>query len=86
MHAIAPEFQKLSQEEVLTALGEGDDNPVTQELGRVLDGLTQEYMRLTRQGLSPQSLLSRKGSCALETFALEMLAEATKPENLLSEG
>jgi hypothetical protein len=78
MDPVCDEFRALSEEEILKALGEPEENAVMQELSRILDGMTQEYMRLKRQGLSAEPLLQKPPSCALEKFALEMMAEVVR--------
>ena len=81
MYEVKPEFRHLTKDEVLEKL-HGDDNysQIAQELVRLLQEIAVECSILARQGKDPGEVLNKKPSCALETLALEMAAEAVKTE------
>jgi hypothetical protein len=73
---IKPSIQKLSEEDIRTALNSRDeDNLVVVEFGMMLRDLVAECRRLKNEGGNVQAFLSKAPSCAMEKIALELIAE-----------
>jgi len=83
---VKAEFQKLTEDDVIRAISQEDDNPIAEELARVIDELANACATIIRQGKEPDELLSRPPSCALEKIALELVAEAVSEEGDRAEG
>ncbi|MDE1152516.1 MAG: hypothetical protein PW788_08260 [Micavibrio sp.] len=83
---VKAEFHKLTEDDVVRAISQDEDNPIAEELARVIDELAAACATLIRQGKEPDALLSRPPSCALEKIALELVAEAVGEESGREDG
>lgn len=78
--AVGEEFSDLTEEEVWLALEDPDPaNPIAQEVARLIDGYTRNFLQhVTRLGRIPGAILRERPSCAVEAVAMHLTTETIR--------
>lgn len=75
-----PQYRALSEADVLTALEDFDpENPVAQEVARLIAGYTENFRRhVAQRGSMPEAILRIKPRWPIEAVAMRLTTETIR--------
>ena len=72
-----PEFAKLTESEVMTALADTDpNNPIAYEVARLVEAYTENFRAyIERLGHFPATILTHSATCPIEAVAKQLTTQ-----------